>query len=63
MANTATKNDLKNLEERMMQRLQDLIDQLKGLIPDKEALKKKIAALEKSVSEINHTLTHHLIVM
>ena len=33
-----------------MQRLQDLIDQLKNLIPDKDTLKKKIAALEKSVS-------------
>ena len=34
----------------MMQRLQDLIDQLKNMIPDKELLKKKIAALEKNVS-------------
>jgi len=48
----ASKDDLAQLEERMMQRLQDLIDQLKNLIPDKEALKKKIAALEKSLKQL-----------
>ena len=34
----------------MMQRLQDMFDQLRGMFPDKEALKKKLAALEKNVS-------------
>lgn len=33
-----------------MQRLQDLVDQLKNMIPDKELLKKKIASLENKVS-------------
>ena len=34
----------------MMQRLQDMFDQLRGMFPDKEALKKKLLALEKNVS-------------
>ena len=51
LAGKASREDLADLEARMMQRLQDLIDQLKNMIPDKEALKKKLAALEKSVSE------------
>ena len=46
----ATKQELEDLEARMMQRLQDMFDQLRGMFPDKEALKKKLAALEKNVS-------------
>ena len=48
----AGRDELEALEARMLQRLQDLIDQLKNMIPDKENLKKKLAALEKSVSFI-----------
>jgi len=40
----------------MMQRLQDLIDQLKNMIPDKELLKKKIAALEKNIKQLYEML-------
>ena len=40
-----SKEELDDLERRMMQRLQDLIDQLKNMIPDKEALKKQLTAL------------------
>lgn len=36
----------------MMQRLQDMFDQLRGMFPDKEALKKKLAALEKNVKSL-----------
>ena len=45
-----SKEELDDLERRMMQRLQDLIDQLKNMIPDKEALKKQLTALQKRVS-------------
>ena len=44
----------------MMQRLQDLIDQLKNMIPDKEALKKQLTALQKRVSKAN---THAFILI
>ena len=39
----------------MMQRLQDMFDQLRAMFPDKEALKKKLAALEKNVRPIHTT--------
>ena len=35
-----------------MQQLQDLFEQLKAMIPDKEKLKQKLAAIEKSVSPL-----------
>ena len=54
LAQKATKQDLEDLEARMMQRLQDMFDQLRGMFPDKEALKKKLAALEKNVSVCSH---------
>lgn len=34
-----------------MQRIQDLFDQMRGIFPDKDALKKKFNAIEKNVSE------------
>ena len=40
LANKASKDDLADLEERMMQRLNDLIAQLKEMMPDKEKTKK-----------------------
>ena len=46
----ATKEELAELEARMMQRLQDMFDQLRQMFPDKEAMNKKIKALEKNVS-------------
>lgn len=53
----ATKEELADLEARMMQRLQEMFDQLRQMFPDKEALKKKLAAMEKNVRFI--TLTFH----
>ena len=53
----ATKEELADLEARMMQRLQEMFDQLRQMFPDKEALKKKLAAMEKNVRSI--TLTFH----
>lgn len=50
LAQKATKQDLEDLEARMMQRMQDMFDQLRNMFPDKDALKKKLAALEKNVS-------------
>jgi len=50
LAQKATKEELADLEARMMQRLQDMFDQLRDMFPDKEALKKKLAAIEKNVS-------------
>ena len=46
----ADKADLAELEARMMQRLQDMFDQLRQMFPDKDALNKKLKALEKNVS-------------
>ena len=46
----ADKADLADLEARMMQRLQDMFDQLRQMFPDKEALNKKLKAIEKNVS-------------
>ena len=46
----ADKADLADLEARMMQRLQDMFDQLRQMFPDKDAINKKIKALEKNVS-------------
>ena len=34
----------------MMERMQELFDQLKGLFQEKEPLKKKLATIEKNVS-------------
>ena len=48
----ASKEDLNELEQRMMQRLQDMFDQLRNMFPDKDALKKKLSAIEKNVSLI-----------
>ena len=53
LAQKATKQDLDDLEARMMQRMQDMFDQLRNMFPDKEALKKKLAALEKNVSSVS----------
>ena len=50
MPRKADKADLAELEARMMQRLQDMFDQLRQMFPDKEAINKKIKALEKNVS-------------
>ena len=46
----AYKSELEDLEARMLQRMQDLFDQLRGMFPDKEALNKKLKQLEKQVS-------------
>ena len=51
----ASKEDLNELEQRMMQRLQDMFDQLRNMFPDKDALKKKLSAIEKNVSHITLT--------
>ena len=53
LAHKATKQDLDDLEARMMQRMQDMFDQLRNMFPDKDALKKKLAALEKNVSSVS----------
>ena len=50
LAKAATKEELDELEERMVQQLQDLVEQLKGMVPDKDQLKKKLQSLEKNVS-------------
>ena len=49
--------ELDDLEARMMQRLQDMFDQLRAMFPDKEALKKKLTALEKNVRQSSHITT------
>ena len=59
----ATKEELADLEARMMQRLQEMFDQLRQMFPDKEALKKKLAAMEKNVRFIFHALTLYQIIM
>lgn len=46
----ANKADLAELENRMMQRLQELFNQMRDMFPDKEALKNKLKNMEKSVS-------------
>lgn len=33
-----------------MQRIQDLFEQISGMIPDKDSIKKKFNAIEKNVS-------------
>jgi len=48
----ATKDELAELEGRMMQRLQELFDQMRNMFPDKDVTKKKITAIEKNVSFI-----------
>lgn len=48
----ATKEELADLEARMMQRLQEMFDQLRQMFPDKEALKKKLAAMEKNIKSL-----------
>lgn len=45
----ASKDDLADLEARLMQRLQDMFDQMRQMFPDKEAMKKKIGSIEKNV--------------
>ena len=51
----ATKEELADLEARMMQRLQDMFDQLRTMFPDKEAMKKKLGAIEKNVRLVSLT--------
>lgn len=46
----ASKQELADLEARMMQRLQDMFDQMRLMFPEKEATKKKIGSIEKNVS-------------
>lgn len=53
----ATKEELADLEARMMQRLQDMFDQLRQMFPDKEAIKKKLAAIEKNVRQRRFALS------
>ena len=52
LAQKASKDDLAELEARMLQRMQEMFDQLRAMFPDKEALKKKLAAIEKNVSAV-----------
>ena len=46
----ADRSELIDLEGRMMQRLQDMFDQMRGMFQEKEPLKKKLATIEKNVS-------------
>jgi len=48
----ATKDELAELESRMMQRLQELFDQMRNMFAEKDVTKKKISAIEKNVSFI-----------
>ena len=46
----ADRSELADLEARMMQRLQDMFDQLRNMFPDKDSVNKRLKALEKQVS-------------
>lgn len=48
----ASKQELADLEARMMQRLQDMFDQMRLMFPEKEATKKKIGSIEKNIKNM-----------
>ena len=50
LSHKATKEELADLQARLMQQLQDLIDQMRNAFADKDTTQKKFAALDKNVN-------------
>ena len=47
----ASKADLEELEQRLMDRLNDMFNKLRDLFPEKDAIRKKFLGVEKNVSK------------
>ena len=47
----ASKADLEELEQRLMDRLNDMFNKLRELFPEKDAIRKKFLGVEKNVSK------------
>ena len=47
----ASKADLEELEQRLMERLNDMFNKLRDLFPEKDAIRKKFLGVEKNVSK------------
>ena len=45
----ASKSDLEELEQRLMERMNDMFQKIRDLYPEKDAIRKKFLGVEKNV--------------
>ena len=48
----ASKSDLEELEQRLLERMNEMFNKLRELFPEKDAVRKKFLGIEKNVSSI-----------